>query len=418
MDQTIQEILTFIEEQDVKFIRLAFCDLDGRQKNMSVMPKQIHRVFQEGILFDGSAINGFTKTETSDLLLIPDPSTMDILPWRPQTGRVLRFYCDICYPNKTPYEHDMRALLKQQLKDIKKQGYRVMSGMECEFYLFQKDEHGTCTWIPQDQAGYLDVAPLDRGEDVRRDICLTLEEMGIEPESSHHEQGPGQNEIDFHYAEAITSCDQLITFKWAVEMIAEQHGLHASFQAKPLANDSGSGLHINLSLSKNQNNAFALEPEALLEQFMAGILLHSREMTLFLNPEENSYDRLGEFEAPIYCSWSHANRSALIRVPEVSAEYVRCEVRSGDPQCNPYIATTLLLAAGMEGIQKRLPLMKESKENLYQQSSELTPLPTTLQEAITCASQSKFIQSVLPASVIEYYVESRKQMLHHTHTVR
>lgn len=411
MDQTIQEILTFIEEQDVKFIRLAFCDLDGRQKNISVMPKQIHRIFQHGILFDGSAIAGFTQTQTSDLLLIPDPSTMDILPWRPQTGRVLRFFCNICYPNQEPFEKDMRALLRQRLKAIKQEGYRVMSGMECEFYLFQKDEDGNNTWIPQDQAGYFDVAPKDRGEDVRRDICLTLEDMGIEPESSHHEQGPGQNEIDFHYTQALTSCDQLITFQWAVEMIAEQHDLHASFLAKPLREESGSGLHINLSLSKNQQNVFALEQEALLHSFMAGILAHIREMTLFLNPEQNSYERFGAWEAPCKISWSHANRSTLIRVPEVSEQYVRCEVRSADPQCNPYIASILLLAAGMEGIQNNLQLMSETTENLYTSTQELESLPRSLAEAIECARTSRFLTSVLPASVIAYYIESRSKQL-------
>ena len=412
MDQTVQEILTFIEEQDVKFIRLAFCDLDGRQKNISVMPKQIERVFQDGILFDGSAIQGFTPIQQSDLILLPDPSTMDILPWRPQTGRVLRFFCTICYPDKTPYEHDMRSLFKQQLKQIKQQGYRVWSGMECEFYLFHRNEDGTCNWIPHDQASYFDVAPKDKGEDVRRDICLTLEEMGIEPESSHHEQGPGQNEIDFHFAQAITSCDHMVTFQWAVEMIAEQHHLIASFQAKPLKQESGSGLHINLSLSKHYQNAFQLEDHTLLHYFVEGMLSRIKEITLFLNPELNSYERFGTYGAPKYLSWSYANRSALIRIPKVSQEYVRCEVRSADPQCNPYIATMLLLAAGMEGIREQKAIREECRENLQEAAIELESLPLSLQEAITYAKQSSFVASVLPCSVIDYYVESRMRMLH------
>ena len=255
------------------------------------------------------------------------------------------------------------------------------------------------------------MAPLDKGEDVRRDICLTLEEMGIEPESSHHEQGPGQNEIDFQYRDGLTACDQLITFKWAVQTISELHGLYASFLPKPIKSASGSGLHINLSLAQNGKNSFKLEQPDLLKHFIAGILAHSKEMALFLNPENNSYQRLGEDKAPKYISWSYSNRTTLVRVPKVEDHLVRCEVRNSDPLCNPYLAVNLLVAAGMDGIEKKMELMEECKTNLEINQSALDTLPKTLKEAIDIAKNSEFIKQTLPSSVIDYYVESRTQLL-------
>lgn len=410
MNHTIQEILEFIEEHDVKFIRLAFCDVLGNQKNISVMPNQLERIFEEGIMMDGSAIEGFSRIEKSDLLLFPDPSSFDILPWRPQNGSVIRFFCSVHDVDKTPFEADCRSLLRKKLNEVKKEGYQVLCGTECEFYLFQTDENGNCTWIPHDQGSYLDVAPLDKGEDVRRDICLTLEEMGIEPESSHHEEGPGQNEIDFHYRDALTACDQLITFKWAVQTISELHGLYASFLPKPLKSESGSGLHINLSLAQNSKNIFKLDQPDLLEYFVAGILAHSKEMALFLNTVPNSYERLGENKAPKYISWSHSNRTTLIRIPKVEEHLVRCEVRNSDPLCNPYLAVLLLVAAGMDGIQNRMPLMEACTDNLELNSSVLETLPSNLLEAIQCARESDFIKQNLPSSIIDYYVESRTKL--------
>ncbi len=403
MNHTYKEIVTFIEENDVKFIRLSFCDIWGIQKNISVMPSQIIRIFEEGMMFDGSSIPGFTSIENSDLLLFPDPQTFDILPWRPQSGSVIRFFCEVRNIDGTPYEKDARFLLKHRVEEIKKQGYLAMSGMECEFYLFQLDELGKNTWVPQDQATYFDIAPLDKGENIRRDICLTLEEMGIEPESSHHETGPGQNEIDFQYRDALTSCDQLITFKWAVQSIADLHDLHASFLPKPLQDESGSGLHINLSLIKQDKNIFDLNNKQTLEHFIAGILLRIKEITLFLNPSENSYTRFGSHEAPKHICYSHKNRYSLIRVPEVSESLVRCEVRSADPLCNPYLATSLLLAAGMEGIKKQLLLDEEVTYNPFVVSNTLDILPESLEEAIQLAKRSEFIKQYIPQSIIEYY---------------
>ncbi len=401
MNHTIAEILTFIEEHDVKFIRLAFCDVLGKSKNISVMPSQIARIFKEGILFDGSAIDGFSSVENSDLLLVPDPSTFDILPWRPQSGSVIRFFCDVKKVDHTPFASDCRSLLKNQLELLKQDGYSIMCGLECEFYLFQLDENGKQTKIPHDNASYFDVAPLDKGENVRRDICLTLEEMGITPESSHHEQGPGQNEIDFQYRDALTSCDQFMTFKWAVKTIAELHELAASFLAKPLPNESGNGLHINLSLNAQNKNIFYSQKETL-HAFVAGILAHIKEMTVFLNPLENSYLRFGEDKAPSYISWSHANRNTLIRIPHVSEEYVRCEIRSADPMCNPYLATTLLVAAGLDGITRQLQLMPEG---INTQEDTLDTLPSSLEEAKEIASKSEFIKNTLPQEIIDYYLK-------------
>lgn len=401
MNHTIAEILTFIEEHDVKFIRLAFCDVLGNSKNISIMPSQIARIFEEGILFDGSAIAGFSNVEDSDLLLVPDPSTFDILPWRPQSGSVIRFFCEVKTIDKKPFASDCRTLLKNKMEQLKQDGYAIMCGLECEFYLFQLDAQGKPTLIPHDDATYFDVAPNDKGENVRRDICLTLEEMGITPESSHHEQGPGQNEIDFQFRDALTSCDQFMTFKWAVKTIAELHELHASFLAKPLPDKSGNGLHINLSLALQNKNVFYHQQD-ILHHFIAGILAHIKEMTLFLNPVENSYLRFGEDKAPKYISWSHTNRNTLIRVPQVSEKYVRCEVRSADPMCNPYLANTLLIAAGMEGIQKQLPLMQEG---VTRSNQTLETLPASLEEAIALAKNSTFIKNTLPVEIIDYYVK-------------
>lgn len=416
MEYTMNEIIQFVEENDVKFIKLAFCDMFGLQKNIAIMPDELIRAFESGISFDASAVKGFMNVEESDLFLFPDPTTLAILPWRPQQGRVVRLFCDIKYPDGTPFKGDGRSILKGAIDKARQMGYVCKIGSECEFYLFELDEKGWPTKTPHDQAGYCDIAPLDKGENVRREICLTLEEMGIKPESSHHEQGPGQNEIDFKYSDALLAADNLITFKSVVKSVAARNGLHASFMPKPIEGKSGNGLHINLSLSKNGVNIFKNSKEEHskeAESFIQGILEHAKEMTAFLNPLTNSYARFGEFEAPKYVTWSHQNRSQLIRIPAAKGKYTRLELRSADAACNPYIAFALVIYAGLEGIEKNKVLSNPSDFNLYQitaeQSMHLEMLPSTLGEALNLAAESDFIRSVLPLSSLERYISIKSE---------
>lgn len=410
MNNTQREVIQFINDNDVKFIRLAFCDIFGIQKNISIMPDELERAFSEGISFDASAIAGFLNVEASDLFLYPDPTTLSLLPWRPQNGRVVRFFCEIRDADGNVFESDARAGLRNICHEAQKEGFMIMAGMECEFYLFKQDEWGNPTDIPLDKATYFDIAPADAGENVRREICLTLEKMGIQPESSHHEHGPGQNEIDFRYDDAFTSCDNLITFKSVVETIASLNGLYASFDPKPLADEAGNGLHINLSVYDETSNLFADQKSEMMASFTAGILRRIKEITLFLNPVKSSYQRLGKFEAPKYISWSHQNRSQLIRIPAARGEYRRIEVRSADPMCNPYLALSLLLSAGLEGVHDKLTLNDPVNENLYEKEhNELERLPLSLKEAIEKALQSEFVNRVLPKHLVDKYIEVKEK---------
>ena len=406
MTDTMKEVLQFVRENDIKFIRLAFCDIFGTQKNISIMPDELERAFQYGISFDASAISGFMNVEKSDLFLYPDPATLNVLPWRPQQGRVIRFFCDIRHPDGKGFEGDMRNLLKQAENPAIGMGYICKIGAECEFYLFHSDDDGNPMDVPYDNGGYLDISPLDRCENVRREICLTLEQMGIKPESSHHEQGPGQNEIDFKYSDALSAADNLITFKSVVKAIAEKNGLFASFLPKPIINKSGSGLHINLSITKVSNLSGG--PASVSESFLAGILERAVEITAFTNPIPNSYTRLGVFEAPRYVSWSHENRSQLVRIPATTSdEYRRIELRSPDPSCNPYLTFTLLIHAGLDGIERGLVPLKPVDFNMYTADSDilekLPSLPSDLKEALDIAVQSEFIRRILPKKTFEKY---------------
>lgn len=415
MNETILEALQFVEENDVKFIRLAFCDIFGRQKNISIMPKELPRAFESGISFDASAIRGFMNVEESDLFLVPEAGTISILPWRPSHGRVMRFFSNIKHPDGTPFEGDGRYILKKAVQQCANMGYVCKIGTECEFYLFETDEKGNPTDQPHDHGTYCDIAPLDKGENVRREICLTLEEMGLLPESSHHEQGPGQNEIDFQYSDAMTAADNLITFRSAVKVVAARNGLYASFMPKPIPGKSGSGMHTNISLSKNGENNFRAEngeysPEA--KSFIAGIMEIIPEITLFLNPTTNSYARFGEFEAPKYITWSHQNRSQLVRIPAATGEFSRMELRSPDLSCNPYLAFSLLIHAGLEGIKEHKTLSAPSNYNLYEHDvfmEGLTPLPKNLGEAIVCAEKSRFLRTVFTEDFIQKFLEVKRQ---------
>ncbi|MGI5959251.1 MAG: glutamine synthetase family protein [Massiliimalia sp.] len=388
-----KEVMTYCEEEDVKFIRLAFCDLQGCQKNIAIMPSELERAFQYGISFDASAIHGFGDEIKSDLFLFPDPSTLSVLPWRPSQGRVVRMFCDIRHPDGTPFRRDSRYLLKQAIAAAEQMGVSCFFGVEFEFYLFQTDENCAPTRIPFDQATYMDIAPEDRGENIRRDICLTLESMGIQPESSHHEEGPGQNEIDFRYSAPLTAADNAVTFQAVVKTIAMQNGLYACFSPKPIPGQSGNGLHINMSIQSPGGKADQ-------DAFMAGILSHIREITAFLNPTEESYLRLGERKAPKYITWSSENRSQLIRIPAAKGEYVRFELRSPDPTTNPYLAYALLIYAGLDGIRKQMTLCPPLDMNLFTADKSITStletLPSNLEEALELARQSKLISDYMP----------------------
>ena len=399
MNYTPQEVMQYIQEEDVKFIRLAFCDVLGRPKNISIMPHELERAFKYGIAIDASAIAGFGDEVHSDLFLHPDPATIAVLPWRPEHGRVVRMFCSIAHPDGTPFAHDTRGILKKAIADAAAAGYTFAFGSELEFYLFKLDENGEPTNIPYDRASYMDVSPEDRCENVRREICLTLERMGIQPESSHHEEGPGQNEIDFRYSDALSAADNAATFCTVVKTIAARNGLYADFSPKPLDGKPGSGFHINMSVKGDGSS--------LMNHMMAGILDHVADMTLFLNPTEQSYHRLGSHKAPKFVSWSSDNRSQLIRIPAASGEYRRCELRSPDCSANPYLAFALLIWAGLDGIQNNLPLPEESNVNLFTAAQHdlrhLQTLPLSLTTASRKAASSEFIRAHLPETLINWF---------------
>ena len=395
-----EEILQYVIEEDVKFIRMTFCDVMGRLKNVSIMPDELDRAFAYGISIDASAIAGFGGEVHSDLVLRPDASTLCILPWRPEHGRVVRMFCSVYYPDGRPFEMDTRAILANAVKEAEQEGLTFFFGPEMEFYLFRLDDTGAATKVPYDTAGYMDVAPEDKGENVRREACLTLEQMGIRPESSHHEEGPGQNEIDFRYADPLTAADNAVTFRSVVSTVAAGNGLYADFSPKPLPDAPGSGMHINLSVKASSG-------ADVMPQVMAGILNHVYDLTVFLNPVDASYRRLGCRKAPRYISWSSENRSQLIRIPAASGEYRRAELRSPDPSCNPYLAFALLIYAGLDGVRAASSLPAPADVNLFTAAEQVTAsyrkLPGMLDEAKQAAHASEFARRYLPESLIAYY---------------
>lgn len=399
MKYSTQEVKQFVQEEDIKFLRLAFCDVTGKPKNVSIMSTELERAFEHGIAIDASAIEGYGDETHSDLFLHPDPDTITILPWRPEHGKVARMFCSITYPDGRPFENDVRTLLKNAVQHAEEAGYSFSFGPEMEFYLFKLDENGNPTTQPYDQATYMDVAPEDKCENVRREICLTLERMGIQPESSHHEEGPGQNEIDFRYSDALTAADNAITFCSIVKTVAARNGLYAEFSPKPLPDQPGSGQHINISIKGGD--------EKDTNHMLAGILSTVADMTVFLNPSKQSFHRLGFNKAPKYISWSSENRSQLIRIPAATGEYRRAELRSPDPLANPYIAYTLLIYAGLYGIQNKLELPEPANVNLFTADAETLAnyktLPLTLAEARKRAFDSSFVREHLPLSLIEYF---------------
>src|SRR5574344_2251242 len=401
MKYTKNNIITLLKEENVEFIRLEFTDIFGRARSMTVMPEEFEKAVDHGISIDGSAIPGLGGDNIhSDLFLKPDLNSISFLPWRPDQGKAIRFYAYILNPDGTSYPSDSRKILKDAVDAAHKAGFSFFFGTEFEFYLFQTDSQGNRTRKPIDEAGYMDSVPDDKGDSIRREICLMLKELGMKPEGAHHEEGPGQNEIDFAYDYPIHAADNAVTFCQVVKTVAARNGLCVDFSPKPLSDKAGNGLHINISVKG--------EGEGILEHMIAGILKYIKPMTLFLNPTESSYRRLGSFKAPRYISASRGNRSQLVRIPEAKGPYGRAEVRSPDSGANPYIAFALLIYAGLDGIKRKLPLKGGLDQNLYLLTPEelkgWDTIPKSLLEAKNEAMKSQFLNSVLPQSVINFYL--------------
>ena len=409
MEFTEGSVFEFINSNDVKFIRLGFCDIFGVQKNISVMPGMFSKAVDEGIPFDTAAVNGFLDIEKKDLYLKPDLKTFGIVPWRSREDTVVRMISDIVKADGTDFEGSSRYILKRVKSRAKDMGFSCNMGVKCEFYLFVNDENGYPTKMPIDKAGYFDISPLDRGEDIRREICLTLDKMGIRPECSYHEQGPGQNEINFKYSDILATADNFMTFKWVVSTVAARSGMTADFDPKPLENMNGNGMHIDITLIKDGDNIFKLKDGALqptAKHFIAGVLNRISEISLFLNSVKSSYSRLGRFTAPLRVSWSYYNRSRLVRIsPE--KDFCHMELRSPDPVCNTYLAFALVLAAGLEGIEGGMALCPpyDDKDS---RPKEAKRLPGSIEEAIRLAEESRFLRKVIPEKVLAKYIEVKK----------
>ncbi|AKX94070.1 glutamine synthetase [Moorella thermoacetica] len=413
-------VLQQAEEWGVKFVRLQFTDIFGVLKNVAIPVDQLPKALNNELMFDGSSIEGFVRIEESDMYLRPDPDTFVVFPWRPHEGSVARLICDVYNPDGTPFAGCPRSTLKRVMAEAAEMGFTMNAGPEAEFFLFHTDADGRPTLETQDRAGYFDLTPVDLGEDARRDMVLTLEQMGFEIEASHHEVAPGQHEIDFKYAEALTTADRIATFKFVVRTIAQRHGLHATFMPKPIYGINGSGMHANLSLSKDGKNAFDDPSDELgLSQvayhFIAGIMAHARALTAVTNPTVNSYKRLVPgYEAPVYIAWSPRNRSPLIRVPAKRGASTRIEVRHPDPSCNPYLALAVLLKAGLDGIKKGLTPPPPTDKNIFAMTpAELKAegigvLPGSLEEALAALEQDEVIREALGPHIYERLTLAQK----------
>ena len=418
---TKEDIIRLVEEEDVEFIRLQFTDIFGNLKNVAITASQLERALNNQCMFDGSSIEGFVRIEESDMYLHPDYNTLEIFPWRPQQGKVARLICDVYRPDGTPFEGDPRYVLQRAIAKAADQGYTFKVGPECEFFLFQSDENGLPTTITYEQAGYFDLGPMDFGENARRDMVMTLEDMGFVVEASHHEVAPSQHEIDIQYDEALATADNIMTFKLAVKSIAKQHGLHATFMPKPVYGVNGSGMHINMSLYHNGRNIFAdssdgngLSKEAYY--FIGGLMKHMKAITAIVNPLINSYKRLVPgYEAPVHIAWSAKNRSPLIRIPAAAGEGTRIELRSPDPAANPYLALAVCLGAGLEGIQEKLMPPASVDCNIFEMSQEekenlkIEEIPGTLLEAIEALEQDPLMKEILGEHVYHKYIEAKKE---------
>lgn len=421
---TRDDIVRLVKEEDVEFIRLQFTDIFGNLKNMAITVSQLERALNNECMFDGSSIEGFARIEESDMYLYPDFGTLEVFPWRPQQGKVARLICDVYRPNGEPFEGDPRYILKRAIKEASDLGYIFEVGPECEFFLFNTDENAMPTTNTNEQAGYFDLGPVDFGENARRDMVLTLEEMGFIVEASHHEVAPAQHEIDFHYDEALATADNIMTFKLAVKTIAKRHGLHATFMPKPKYGVNGSGMHINMSLSKDGKNIFVDEKDKLglskeAYYFIGGIMKHMKGMTAITNPLINSYKRLVPgFEAPVYIAWSVTNRSPLIRIPATHGKGTRIELRCPDPSANPYLALAVCLKAGLDGIVNKIMPPESVDCNIFEMSDEqkkvssIDEIPGTLIEAIYEMEKDGLIKEVLGEHTFAKYISAKKDEWH------
>jgi len=409
-----------VEEDDVEFIRLQFTDMFGNLKNVAVTTSQLEKALNNQCMFDGSSIEGFVRIEESDMYLYPDLDTYVTFPWRPQQGKVARLICDVYTVDGKPFIGDPRYVLKKAIKEATDMGYTFDVGPECEFFLYNLDENGQATTVSHERAGYFDLGPLDLGENARREMVLTLEEMGFEIEASHHEVAPAQHEIDFKYDNALETADNIMTFKLVVRTIAKRHGLHATFMPKPKFGVDGSGMHVNMSLKKDGKNIFDDENGKLglsedAYHFIAGIMKHIESMTAITNPIVNSYKRLvPNYEAPVYIAWSATNRSPLIRIPAGRSSSSRLELRSPDPAANPYLTLAVCLAAGLDGIKNKLMPPESVDKNIYamtkieREELGLRSLPTNLDEALRALDNSDFIKNVLGEHLCEKYIEAKR----------
>ncbi|WP_033544063.1 type I glutamate--ammonia ligase [Planococcus sp. CAU13] len=416
-----EDIQRLVKEEDVNFIRLQFTDILGIIKNVEIPTSQLEKALDNKMMFDGSSIDGFVRIEESDMYLFPDLDTWVVFPWITGKGKVARLICDIYNSDGTPFAGDPRNNLKRVLKEMEELGFTHFNlGPEPEFFLFKLDERGEPSLELNDHGGYFDLAPMDLGENCRRDIVLELEEMGFEIEASHHEVAPGQHEIDFKYADALKACDDIQTFKLVVKTIARKHGLHATFMPKPLFGVSGSGMHMNVSLFKGNENAFLdengdMQLSETAFQFMAGILEHAQGFTAVTNPTVNSYKRLVPgFEAPCYIAWSGQNRSPLIRIPASRGLSTRIEVRSVDPAANPYLAMAVLLGAGLDGIKRKLTPPKPVDRNIYamnkkeRQAVGIEDLPSTLYAALQELQADDVMVKSLGSHILNNFVEAKE----------
>lgn len=416
-----EDIIRKVSQGDIQFIRMQFTDIFGQLKNVAITASQIEKAVNNQVMIDGSSIEGFVRIHESDMYLYPDLDSFTVLPWRPQQGKVARLICDVYTPDGKPFQGDPRGVLKRVLSKAARMGYSFNVGPECEFFLFETDERGKPTTRTGDDAGYFDLGPLDHGESTRREICLTLEQMGFEIEASHHEVAAGQHEIDFKYAPALRTADNVMTFKLAVKALAQKNGLHATFMPKPIFGINGSGMHTNMSLFDSQGrNIFYDEsdPRKLSKAcyaFIAGLLAHVKGMSAVTNPLVNSYKRLVPgYEAPCYLAWSASNRSALIRIPAARGQATRVELRCPDPACNPYLALAVCLAAGLDGMEKGMVPPEEITENIFAMDQAtrtahgIDNLPGSLYEALQALKADRLIQDTLGEHVVSQYVAGKE----------